>query len=170
MHNNKYTPHILHQNCVSAVFIFHFIPCKTISNFFYEPTTRKRNRVRNRTWDLPLLEGRYTIGAISVRFSDSHIPALYSFFKILIVLPSLPRKQLSDRTCSSNFFLSPYVSSSQRTLHKIQCEKNRLFTKFNSVHVYVFWRVPHLPYFFLEVKNAPCPFLEIKKKKSPSHF
>ena len=45
---------------------------------------------------------------------------------------------------------------------EIQYEKNRFFTKFNSIHV--FWRVPHLPIFILEVKNAPCLFLEVKNK------
>ena len=55
----------------------------------------------------------------------------------------------------------------KRTLHKIQYEKNGLFTKFNSVHVYVFRRAPHLPPNFLEVKNAPCPSLEVKNKPFP---
>ena len=65
--------------------------------------------------------------------------------------------------------LSPFSDISQnstlekQTLHKIQYEKNRLFTKFNSVHVYVFWRAPHLPLIFLEVKNKLFPFLEVKK-------
>ena len=52
----------------------------------------------------------------------------------------------------------------KRTFHKIQHEKNGLFTKFNSVHVYVFRWAPHLPPIFLEVKNVRCPFLEVKNK------
>ena len=71
--------------------------------------------------------------------------------------------------------LNPFSDISQnsvwekRTLHKIQYEENGLFTKFNSVHVYVFWRAPHLPQhpIFLELKNAPCPFLEVKNKPCP---
>ena len=47
----------------------------------------------------------------------------------------------------------------KRTLHKIQYEKNGLFTKFNSVHVYVFRRAPHLTPIFLEVKMCPVSFL-----------
>ena len=41
------------------------------------------------------------------------------------------------------------------------------FAKFNGVHVYVFYRAPHVPPIFLEVKNVPCPFLEIKSKPYP---
>ena len=52
----------------------------------------------------------------------------------------------------------------KRTLPKIQYEKNRLFTKFNNVHVMFFGGRRTYPPFFLEVKNVPCPFLEIKNK------
>ena len=40
----------------------------------------------------PFLEGRSTIGAISVRFSDSHIPTLYS----LVLHPTLRTADLKD--------------------------------------------------------------------------
>ena len=58
----------------------------------------------------------------------------------------------------------------KRTLHKIQYEKNGLFTKFNSVHIYVFRRAPHLPPIFLEIKNVHCHFLEVKNKPFPFYF
>ena len=53
----------------------------------------------------------------------------------------------------------------KRTLHEIQYVENGLFTKFNSVHAYVFRRAPHRFLFFsLEVENVPCSFLEVKSK------
>ena len=63
--------------------------------------------------------------------------------------------------------LNPFSDISQnstlekRTLHKIQYEENRLFTKFNSVHVYVFRRALHLAPIFSEVKYKPFTFLEV---------
>ena len=49
----------------------------------------------------------------------------------------------------------------KRILHKIHCQKNGLFTKFNNVHVNVFRRSPHLPplFFLLNyLKKAGVPF------------
>ena len=59
------------------------------------------------------------------------------------------------------------IHCEENTLHKIQYKKNGLFTKFNSAHVYIFRRAPHLPPVFLEVKNVPCSFLGLKSKPCP---
>ena len=105
------------------------------------------------------------------------IISLYLFFSILNC-QSFEFRGLSRGKIESVFghftkFNIRKTDSSQnsiwekRTLHKIQYEENGFFTKFNSIHAYVFRRVPHLPPhppIFLEVKNVPCPFLEVRNK------
>ena len=65
--------------------------------------------------------------------------------------------------------LSPFSDISQnstlekQTLHKIQYEKNRLFTKFNSAHVYDFPRKPHLPLHFFRSQKCALPFFRNQK-------
>ena len=74
---------------------------------------------------------------------------------------------LSRRKIKSVSDISQNSILEKRTLHKIQYQKNGLFTIFNSVHVHVFRRASHLPPIFLEIKNVPCSCLEVKNKLFP---